>query len=74
MWTFEHRVETTASAAELWARYEDPTTWPAWDHGLAKVVLDGPFTAGTTGTLHPVRAPRSRFRLTAVEALGGSPT
>lgn len=51
--TFDHTgtVTTTASADAVWALWSDTTTWPDWDPSVVGVVLDGPFEAGTTGTM-----------------------
>lgn len=51
--TFEHAgtVTSTASADAVWALWSDTTTWPDWDPSVVGVVLDGPFVAGTTGTM-----------------------
>ena len=46
--------------------------WPSWDGSLIATTLDGPFAAGTTGTLHPQGMPEPiAFRLTAVEPGAG---
>jgi len=66
MWTFEHAETTTASPAQLWQLYQDPTTWPEWDHQLEDVTVDGPFETGSTGTIKPVGGPRTRYRMVAV--------
>jgi len=66
MWTFEHTETTTATPAQVWARYAEPVTWPEWDPETAAVTLQGPFEAGTRGTLKPVKGPATRFTLTEV--------
>ena len=66
MWTFEHTETTTSAPAQLWARYAEPATWPEWDHETAAVTVQGPFEAGTRGTLKPVKGPTARFTLTEV--------
>ncbi|MGA8258560.1 MAG: SRPBCC family protein [Nocardioides sp.] len=50
---FEHSgsVTTTAPPAAVWAIWSDSSTWPDWDPSVVGVVLDGPFVAGTTGTM-----------------------
>ena len=50
---FRHRgtVTSTASADAVWALWSDVATWPDWDPSVVAVVLDGPFEAGTTGTM-----------------------
>ncbi len=63
MWTFEHTEQTTATPDQLWRRYADTATWPEWDSGTDRVVLDGPFAAGTKGHLKPVGGPKTKFEL-----------
>ena len=51
--TFQHARTVTSSAtpAAVWALWSDPGTWSAWDPAVQGVVLEGPFAAGTTGTM-----------------------
>ena len=51
--TFEHSESVTTSAppSAVWAIWSDSSTWPDWDPSVVGVVLDGPFVAGTTGTM-----------------------
>jgi len=63
MWSFEHSVETTASPAAIWKLYSDVTTWPVWDSGISAIELDGPFAAGSTGTITPMGQDALRFRI-----------
>jgi hypothetical protein len=51
MWTYEHSIETKASPESIWPLYRDVPAWPRWDQGLEWVTLDGPFAAGSTGSL-----------------------
>lgn len=30
MWTIEHTEQTSATPAQLWARYAEPARWPEW--------------------------------------------
>lgn len=66
MWTFEHTETTAATPEQLWQLYQDPTTWPEWDHQLEAVTVDGPFETGATGTIKPVGGPRTKFRMVEV--------
>ena len=50
-YAYTHTVETDASPAVIWALYEDVKTWPSWDAQAELVTRDGPFEAGTTGTM-----------------------
>jgi hypothetical protein len=51
--TFEHTETATTSAGPdaVWALWGDPATWSDWDPAVQAVQLDGPFEAGTTGTV-----------------------
>jgi len=66
MWMFEHTETTSASPERLWARYAEPGAWPAWDHEIATVTVEGPMAVGTRGRLKPVNGPASRFTFTEV--------
>ena len=70
-WTFEHTEYTAASPEEIWAQWSDVTSWPVWDRGVEHVSLEGPFTAGTKGTLKPTGGPRAHFQLTEVRPAEG---
>lgn len=63
----KHTVETTASPEAIWAIWQDVTNWNTWDHGIEYSTIDGPFKAGTTGTLKPKGGPLVHTKLTAVE-------
>ena len=66
MWTFEHSETTSATPAQIWARYVEPSTWPQWDHETATVTIEGPFAVGTRGRLKPVKGPAAPFAFTEV--------
>jgi hypothetical protein len=68
MWSYAHSLETSASAKAVFALYADVATWPAWDAGLERVELNGPFAAGTSGTIVVVGQVPLRMRLVSVEA------
>jgi hypothetical protein len=54
------------------AVWTDVTGWPNWDTSLAGATIDGPFAAGTTGTLQPVESPEPiPFTLTSVQPGSG---
>jgi hypothetical protein len=42
-------------------------TWPEWDEAVAWTRLDGPFVAGTTGVLKPLRGPKVSFLIETLE-------
>jgi hypothetical protein len=68
-YTYRHSMETDVAAAEIWALYEDTSTWPCWDAQAEWVTRDGPFAAGTTGTVKFADQDPLEYRLTKVEPL-----
>lgn len=53
MWCREAAIEIDAPAARLWALFADVAGWPAWNAGIARIALHGPFREGTTFTMQP---------------------
>ena len=47
----QRSVETSASPAAVWKVWSDTTTWPQWNPDVQSMALNGPFAAGTTGTM-----------------------
>jgi uncharacterized protein YndB with AHSA1/START domain len=66
---YSHSIETNVSPEAVWALYEDASTWPSWDAQAELVTRDGPFAAGTTGTMKFVDQDPLEYRLTKVEPL-----
>ena len=62
-YVYTHTVETDVSPAVIWALYEDVTTWPGWDAQAELITRDGPFEAGTTGTMKFVGQEPLPYRL-----------
>jgi hypothetical protein len=67
--TYTHSIETEASAEAIWALYEDVETWPLWDADAERITRDGPFAAGSTGTMKFRGQDPLSYRLTKVEPL-----
>jgi hypothetical protein len=65
--TYTHAIEADVSAEAVWSLYEDVTTWPSWDAEAELITRDGPFAAGTTGTMKFVGQPPLHYRLAKVE-------
>ena len=63
MWTYEHSIETSASATRIFAMFEDVGSWPEWNPGVERMELNGPFAAGTTGTMFMPGQDPLAFRL-----------
>ncbi len=66
---FSHSVETTASAAAVWALWSDVGRWTEWDAELESVELDGPFEVGSRGRMAIPGQPPIEFTLTEVRPL-----
>jgi uncharacterized protein YndB with AHSA1/START domain len=47
----QRSVETSASPAAVWKVWSDTTSWPQWNPDVQSMTLNGPFAAGTTGTM-----------------------
>lgn len=67
MLIIKHTVETTASPEAIWEIWQDVANWNTWDHGIEFSKINGPFKAGTTGTLKPKGGPLVHTKLTYVE-------
>src|SRR6266508_4349309 len=67
--TYTHTVEADVTAEAIWELYDDVTTWPSWDAEAESITRDGPFAAGTTGTMKFKGQEPLRYRLTMVEPL-----
>ena len=68
-YSYRHSIETDVPPAAIWALYEDTSTWPSWDAQAELVTRDGPFAAGTTGTMKFLDQDLLEYRLTKVEPL-----
>ncbi|MEU2827769.1 polyketide cyclase [Streptomyces lavendulae] len=53
MWTYEHSVETTATAPSVWRLWSDVARWADWNAEIEKIEIDGPFAPGTRITMTP---------------------
>ena len=61
----ERSVETTASPQAAWKIWSDTSTWPEWNPDVQSMKLNGPFAAGTTGTMKTKQGTRA-IQLTEV--------
>jgi uncharacterized protein YndB with AHSA1/START domain len=64
---YEHSAETSAPAGTVWQIYRDVARWPAWNHAVELLELDGDFATGTTGRLTPPGAGPLPFRIVAAQ-------
>lgn len=61
----ERSVETTASPQAAWKIWSDTNSWPEWNPDVQSMTLNGPFAAGTTGTMKTKQGTRA-IQLTEV--------
>ena len=66
-WSTVAAADPLATPDQVWSVYTRVARWPEWDLGLARCTIDGPFHAGTGGTLQPKGGPALRYRITAAE-------
>lgn len=67
MFEAAHSESTTASAAEVWALWEDPERWPEWNSQLDSAELEGSFAVGEKVRVKLRRGGRQQFEITALE-------
>lgn len=65
--SYTHVAEADVPAAAIWALYEDVSTWPQWDRQAEVITRDGPFAAGSTGTMKFTGQDPLPYRLIKVE-------
>ncbi|WP_344616254.1 SRPBCC family protein [Dactylosporangium salmoneum] len=53
MWEYEHAVDSTAAPQRIWTVWVDVPNWPAWNAGVEKAAIEGPFAPGTRFTMTP---------------------
>lgn len=53
MWTHEESIEITATPTCIWRLFADVPGWKAWNAGIERIELHGPFATGTTFTMQP---------------------
>jgi len=63
--TQERSLESKASPEAVWRIWSDTSTWQQWNPDVISMRLDGPFAAGTAGTMTTKQGTRS-IRLTDV--------
>src|SRR5438128_5612049 len=55
----ERSVETKASPEAVWKIWSDASTWPEWNPDVQSMALNGPFAAGTTGSMKTKQGTRA---------------
>lgn len=59
--------DTSASPETLWRIWSQPESWPEWNPDVEEVKLNGPFAAGTSGTMRTKRGGSHPIRLESIE-------
>ena len=55
----QRSVETSASPAAVWRVWSNPATWQEWNPDVQSMTLNGPFAAGTSGTMKTKQGTRA---------------
>ena len=55
----ERSVETVASPQTVWKVWSDASRWQEWNPDVQSMTLNGPFAAGTTGTMKTKQGTRA---------------
>ena len=71
MWEYEYSAETSVPAEAIWKLWADVEGWGAWDAGLAKVYIDGPFAVGSTITMAAADPDPDPVRVRIAELVDG---
>ena len=61
----QRSVETSATPAAVWKVWSDTSTWQEWNPDVQSMTLNGPFAAGTSGTMKTKQGTR-QVQLTEV--------
>jgi len=66
IWRTDYSAETTAAPDTIWRIFKNVAGWKDWNAGIAEIVIDGPFAAGTWFTMQPPGEAPLRCRLVEV--------
>ncbi|MER5864855.1 SRPBCC family protein [Kitasatospora sp. NPDC002040] len=53
MWSYQHSIETDVAREAIWQLWADVPNWGAWNGGIEKIELRGPFAVGAAITMTP---------------------
>lgn len=70
-WTYEASEEGKVSPEANWQVWKDVEGWSIWDEELEWRCLEGPFAAGTEGTLKPKGWSPLKFTITEAKECRG---
>lgn len=62
----EYSIDIDVPADQIFKVYTDVSAWPDWDPDLRAAGIDGPFAAGTSGWIKPIKGPRMKTSLIKV--------
>ncbi|MEO8012458.1 MAG: SRPBCC family protein [Dokdonella sp.] len=62
----QHSIVVRATAERIFRIYEDVSRWHTWDPDTRRAAIDGPFQAGTRGSLTPAKGRTVPMLLTKV--------
>ena len=60
-------LSSSAAASSFFARWCDHATWGEWSPDTDWVRVEGPVVRGARGVLKPVKGPKVRFEISALE-------
>lgn len=63
---FEQSIDISADAKTVFSAYRNVSEWSQWDPETEAASIDGDFSVGTTGTIKPKGAPKSKMKLIEV--------
>ena len=70
MWQKSYcKMYSGATKEDIWKVWIDVRAWPAWDNGLEKASIEGPFSGGSIIMLKPKRIHKIQLELTEVSYL-----
>ncbi|MEQ1977496.1 MULTISPECIES: hypothetical protein [unclassified Xenorhabdus] len=68
-WNYSEEIVTEATPEQIWAMWQDVSSWPGWDKEIKWARLNGNFKKGSTGRMKPISGPEVNFTLNHVEPL-----
>jgi Polyketide cyclase / dehydrase and lipid transport len=66
VWRGEYGIETSATPGVIWSIFCDVPGWKAWNAGIERIDIDGPFSTGTWFTMKPPGQDPLRSKLVEV--------
>ena len=63
---FEEQIVIAASPEKVFALYENVADWASWDSDVKAATIEGSFSSGASGSLHPSSGHKVRIKFTEV--------